>query len=100
MKLNENTLARYAERRDLIISTEKTKILRFSKSGMKSKNAWFCGGTQIEEVKTFVYLGFCFQSNDRFSEQIKMLADRGKARVSSVWSIGEQNWKNNFFIRR
>ena len=33
------TLTKYAEGRDLIISTEKTKILQFSKSGKKSKNA-------------------------------------------------------------
>ena len=94
------TTAKFAGKRDLKISTDKTKVLRFSKNGIKSTQRWQCNGTAIEEVKSFCYLGFMFQSNGNHTEHIKMLARNGQARVSSVWSLGERLFPDNFRIRR
>ena len=100
MKDMVECLARYAEKRDLVISTEKTKVIRFSKNGVKSTHKWYCAGVAIEEVKNFCYLGFVFQSNGSWSAHIKMLATKGKECLSRVWSVGERLFADNFVIRR
>ena len=92
-------LVRYSESRDLKISTEKTKVLRFSGNGIKSTQRWSCGLETIEEVKVFKYLGFTFQSTGKFTEHLKDLAAKGKVRLSNAWSIGENLFPDNFRIR-
>lgn len=36
-------LYKYSAKRDMVISTEKSKVMRFSGGGQKSKNRWTCG---------------------------------------------------------
>lgn len=57
-----------------------------------------CGPHVLEEVKSFVYLGFEFQSSGRYTRHIEKLASQGKKCSSAVWSIG-QRFKDNYRIR-
>ena len=84
----------------MIISTEKSKVLRFSRGGRRSTQKWTCGGAKIEEVSSFTYLGFTFQCNGSFKKHIEVLAARGRAQVSRIWSIAERKFTDNFIIRR
>ena len=93
-------LTRYSENRGMIISTEKSKVLRFSRGGRRSTQKWTCGGAKIEEVSSFTYLGFTFQCNGSFKKHIEVLAARGRAQVSRIWSIAERKFTDNFIIRR
>lgn len=93
-------LYRYSTRRDMIINVAKSKVIKFSRGGIRSTQRWACGGAFLEEVRNFCYLGFTFQTSGRFSEHIKKLTSQGKRRVSLVWSIGELKFPNSFQIRK
>ena len=93
-------LKRYSDKRDMVISTEKTKVVRFSAGGRKSTHKWPCGDTFLEEVNSFNYLGFVFQSNGSYKKHLSAMATRGKTQVSKVWSIGERQFPENFKIRK
>ena len=95
-----NILQRYAKRNDLVINAAKSKVMRFSGNGHLSKRNWTYGNEELEEVKSFVYLGFTFTSSGRHKKHIEGLASSGKRRVASVWSIAEKNFTENFIIRR
>lgn len=93
-------LHRYASRKGLVVNTEKSQLMVFSKGGRKSKETWLYGGINISEVKTFKYLGFTFQSNGKFAEHMKTMIATGKRRVAETWSIGERKFADNFTIRK
>lgn len=93
-------LERYSRRRDMIISTEKTKVMKFSAGGRRSSQKWFCNGEVLEEVTSFNYLGFVFQSSGSHKNHLKLLAARGKSQVATVWSLGERMFPQNFTIRK
>jgi hypothetical protein len=93
-------LSRYAERRELTISTDKTKVVKFSAGGRRSPFTWKCGDGELQEVSTFCYLGFEFQANGSFKAHIKKLVSRGKKQVATVWSLGERMFPENFVIRK
>lgn len=92
-------LKRYTERKDMSVNTAKSKVLRFNKSGRLTGQTWKCGNEELEEVRSFNYLGFTFQCSGSHSEHIKALASKGKRRVSEVWSIGERKFENNYTVR-
>lgn len=82
-------LVRYSDRLDMIMSPEKSKVMKFSKGGSSSTQNWPCGAANLEEVKAFSYLGFTFQCNGGFSKHVQTMASNGAKRVSATWSIGE-----------
>lgn len=92
-------LHKYSANRDMVISTDKSKVMRFSRGGQKSKNTWTCGSGCLKEVKRFVYLGYVFQSSGSFKGQIDTMARNGGKRVSAVWSMAEHMWPENFQVR-
>lgn len=95
------TIEKYTKIRSLTVNCSKTKILRFSKGGRLSKEIWKWSETEvIEELKTFQYLGFFFQTSGKFAEHIRHLAAIGKRRSAETWSIGERKFPNNFKIRK
>lgn len=77
-------LTRYSENRGMIISTEKSKVVRFIRGGRRSTQKFTCGGTNIEEVSSFAYLGFTFQCNGSFKKHIEVMAARGRAQVARI----------------
>ena len=92
-------LLRYATARNLILSTEKSKVMRFSRNGVKSKTKWSCDRDILEEVNRFMYLGFIFQSNGSHTAHVKEMVARANRQVSRAWSIGERKFQDNFKVR-
>lgn len=93
-------LRRYADSRDLIISCEKSKVMRFGLGGRKSTQRWPCGESYLEEVDSFKYLGFVFQCSGKYTKHVSALASVGKKQTSSVWSLAEHKFPNNFIVRK
>lgn len=73
--------------------------MRFSRSGRKSKTDWKWGSETIEEVKTFKYLGYTFQSNCSPNAHLSAVKDEAYKKMGEVWGIGERRFKNRFDIR-
>ena len=48
----------YFSRKDMELNVEKSKMLVFRKGGRKEKNVWRWEGKEIEEVRTYKYLGY------------------------------------------
>jgi hypothetical protein len=93
-------LLRYANARDLIISTEKSKVMRFSRGGTRSRHKWPCGTDYLEEVRTFCYLGFHFQCTGTHSAHVKEVTSRAGRQLSRVWSLAERKFPDQFMIRK
>ena len=81
------------------MSTEKSKIMRFSKSGTKSRNNWRCGTDPLEEVNRFCYLGFHFQANGSHVTHVKEMVKRAGRQISRVWSLAERTFPDNYLVR-
>lgn len=79
---------RYSQRLDMIISTEKRKVMKFSKGGIASTERCTCGTD----------LGFTFQCNGGFSKHGQSLASKGSRMVSEVWSLGELKFQQSFIV--
>lgn len=92
-------LLRYSSARDLVISTGKSKVMRFSRGGAKSKQKWVCGTETLEEVNRFLYLGFMFQGNGSHNAHVKEMSSRAASQVSRVWSLAERKFPENFMVR-
>lgn len=59
MKCMIARLERYLEEKKLELNMGKTKVMRFRKGGERVKKwEWIWKGKEIEEVKTFEYLGY------------------------------------------
>lgn len=78
----------------------KTKMMTFSKGGRLSKESWMWSSSeQIEEVRTFKYLGFTFSNNGGHGGHIDEVANDGNRRLTETWSIAERRFPDNFEIR-
>ena len=58
-----DTMKSFCMKRNLTLSTEKTKILIFNKGKNAKKERWLWKDNELEEVKEFKYLGFTFNRN-------------------------------------
>lgn len=95
-------LKKYFELNAMTANIGKTKIMTFSRGGRLSKTNWVWDkttGEQIEEVKTFKYLGFTFSSNGGHKGHIDNIAKEGNRRLTETWSIAERKFPDNFPIR-
>lgn len=90
------TLRKYLKERDLILSAEETKIIVISKNGKKKDRKWEWEGKEIEEVKTFKYLGFVFNSRGTYKDHMKELSKKGRVAAKLVWGLGERLCRGNF----
>lgn len=88
----------FCKDRELILNTEKTKLLIFNKKGRDKKEKWKWRGKEIEEVKCFKYLGFVFNRNGDYAEitHIRELKRKGRIALCSVWSLGERICRDDF----
>ena len=94
------TLNTYAQKRDLHINYEKSKVMRFTKGGHMSREKWEITGQTLEEVRTFKYLGFTFQISGKHDAHIQDMVSSGKRAVSRAWSICERRFPSHFRIRK
>lgn len=85
-----DTLRKFLSDRDLMLSTEKTKMLVFNKArqSKKKKSRW--EGDNIEEVDSFRYLGFNFNWDCIYKLHIAYLRKKGNVVVRKTWGLGER----------
>ena len=68
MQKKINVLSKYCKKWGLIVSIAKTKILVFRRGGnSKNNEKWWFGGTPIEVVDFYKYVGVLFTSNLHWS---------------------------------
>lgn len=95
-----NTLKRYADRRKLTVNTTKSKVMRFSVGGKLSKEKWLYDGINMEEVRSFNYLGFVFQINGKYGSQIAHRTGAARRAVAQTWSLAERKFPENYPVRK
>ena len=62
----------------LIVNTNKTKIIIFSRGMIRRFPTFFYGENEIEVVKDYVYLGVTMNYNNTFSKAIRKQLDQGR----------------------
>lgn len=95
-------LRKYFKNNDLKPNIGKTKIVTFSRGGRTSKETWHWDAEKkntIEEVKTFKYLGFSFQSNGRHTTHIDKICKDGTRRLGETFRSAQMNFPDNYLIR-
>lgn len=90
-------MKRFLEGKELLLNTEKSKVITFKRGrGQKKKEEWKWGDERIEEVKNFKYLGYHFQRNGGTDTHMKETAKKVMIATKQTWGIGERRFKNNF----
>jgi len=88
---------RFLEKRNMILSAEKSKILVFEDGrGRKKKREWRWGEENIEEVKEIKYLGYILQKNGGTEKQITERFKKATIAMKKTWSIGERLFKDDY----
>lgn len=89
-------LKKYIERKGLILSTEKSKVMVFEKGRSRiGKREWKWGKEDVEEVKGIKYLGYTMQKNGA-EEHIKERIRKTMIAMKMSWSIGERIFKDDY----
>lgn len=63
----------------------------FNNKKKGKKENWLWETEKIEEVKTFKYLGFTFNTSGNYKDYIKELSKKGKKAASKVWGARKKN---------
>lgn len=93
-------MEKYLSKKEMTLSTQKSKIVRFSKSrGREPKEEWYWKGERLEKVKTFKYLGYTFQKNGNHDCHIKELRKKANIVMAQIWGIGERKFNSNYNLR-
>ena len=70
------TLGEYTNENKLEINTGKTKIMIFNKTGRLMRRAFHINGVQLENVRTYEYLGFLLTPSGEINRGLHNLRDR------------------------
>jgi len=93
-------LKKYIDKKGLILSPEKSKVMVFERERGKSrKREWKWGEEEVEEVKEIRYLGYIMQKNGGAEKHIEERLRRAVIAMKQTWSIGERLFKEDF-VRR
>ncbi|XP_067211780.1 uncharacterized protein [Linepithema humile] len=91
---------KYLEKKDLILSPKKSKVMVFERErGRVKKKDWRWGKESIEEVKEMRYLGYIMQKNGGAEKHIMERIRRATIAMKMTWSIGERVFRDDY-IRR
>ena len=80
-----NCLERYCKSNCLNINVEKTKVLVFHK-GRKPSHTFYLGDKEIEQVNSFVYLGFTFTTQLSFTQHLENLNAKASSKCGILLS--------------
>ena len=94
------TLRSFSKNRKMILSEEKTNVLVFNRGRNSKKEKWVWEGKELEEVRTFKYLGFTFNRERNYNDHLKELAKKGITAAKKVWGLGEKRCRNDFKRRK
>lgn len=82
---------KYLEKKGLLLSPEKSKVLVFERGrGSRRKRKWKWGEEEIEEVSEMRYLGYIMQKNGGAEKHIKDRIKRATIAMKKTRSIGER----------
>eukprot|EP00745_Piridium_sociabile_P040709 TRINITY_DN7896_c0_g1_i1.p1 TRINITY_DN7896_c0_g1~~TRINITY_DN7896_c0_g1_i1.p1 ORF type:complete len:546 (-),score=34.17 TRINITY_DN7896_c0_g1_i1:81-1496(-) len=98
-----NILCNTANRLNLTVNHEKSKIVIFRNGGhIASREKWFYGSVRLEIVNQYKYLGIILSSGLTFSYSLQQMALKAKKCVFGIlkflWSLGENSPKLFFKI--
>ena len=94
-------LERFLDARVLELNTNKTKMMVFRKGGRRGKQeAWMWKGEEIEEVKTFKYLGYTFQENGGTTEHIRGVQKKRGQQLKVYGELAKEDLKEIFELVR
>ena len=69
-------LEEYCDENKLAINTDKTKCMIFNKTGRLLRRHFYLKGVQLENVRTYKYLGFLITPSGEINSGLKDLCDR------------------------
>lgn len=93
------TVKRFLNKRNLILCTEKTKVLVFNRGNRERKESWKWRGKEIEEVNVFKYLGFVFNNKGNYKDHIRDISNKGRLAANKTWGLGERICRDDFTRR-
>lgn len=96
------TLKSYLKERCIELSVKKSKVMIFGEARgrkIRQRKHWWWGNEEIEEVKTFGYLGYVFNKANNASDHIKERMRKAQAVLGRIWSIGERYLRNSWKLR-
>ena len=71
-----STVETYCEENKLIINTDKTKCMIFNKTGRLLRNKFHLSGVELENVRSYKYLGVLFMPSGEIKSGLHDLCDR------------------------
>ena len=97
-----NNLVQVSNSLQLVVNTEKTKIMVFRKGGHLAKGEqWFLDGIKLETVNRYKYLGVVFTTKLSLNSALDDLCVKGKQKtlhlLKAMWSL--RCLKTNVFFR-
>lgn len=93
-------LEKYIEDKGLQVNVEKTKVMRCRKGGGRKKRViWKWKNSDIEEVKSFKYLGYMMMANGKQKEHIEDRMKKGMVVRREVWGIGKRRFGKDWARR-
>lgn len=88
---------KFLDKRELRLSSEKTKIMVFEKGrGRTKKREWKWEEEKLEEVKEIRYLGYIVQKNGGAEKHIIERKKKAMIAMKKTWSIGERIFKEDY----
>ena len=75
----------YCKSNGLVINISKTKVMIFHK-GRKPKHSFFLDNQEIEQVSSFIYLGFTFTTQLSFSKHVSSLNAKAASKCGFLFS--------------
>ena len=90
---------KFLDGKKLVLNAKKTKVVVFSAAGRLNGAKILWKGEEIEEVKSFNYLGFLFSSNGKHQCHIEKQRTEAMKKMGEVWSIAERRFPERFLIR-
>ena len=67
----------YCDVNELVINTKKTKCMIFNKTGRLIRKPFYFKGIQLENVRSYKYLGFVITPSGEIGSGLQDLRDRG-----------------------
>ena len=85
MELGLKNIAGYLKENHLQVNVIKTKVMNFHK-GRPRHHSFFFEGSEIENVKAFKYLGFHLSPQLSWSNHLKKMISKARARIGYMYA--------------
>ena len=93
MKGMMGKLERYMDRKGLHLNVGKSKIMRCRRGGGRWRRVvWRWKGKEVEEVKTFKYLGYTLMGSGGQEAHVEERVRKAAAVMGRVWGIGKRRF--------